>query len=467
MVRLDWEIESDRDVEVNYEEDVKERRSRTKQFLRFLLVIGVFLGLIAIVVFLVSQRLQQVSEWEERLLSQTVQAEVAALRIGNRASYMDLQRSASGDWIAAQQQLYENYQNRKVTSDVQITGRIVDVEIDGQRGRVQIEEIEQGTPYVNTWFYWHYDAEYNDQGGVEREAGWYHVPPDYTFWGEPRTIEREPFVIRYHALDDLFARQVADRLTEWVDIACEALTCGDLPLITVDITSTNLTSMRWAEGDAWQLIIPSPYVSRARGDIPFNTDRQIEAATLIAGRLVQYVSPNDPQFPYDADAIHESVVAWLVGQFAQVNTNSALVSSIVEQYGPQMVGRIISEMPADASIAALAGILSVTDLSQTNLDWRDFLTWRLVTEEQLIANGNEAAWASLYDFSDEALRAEAYARFNANEPPENYVVISTASQTGPNGAPELLATVYIGEDNVFREEKIMFRLVNNVWLRAS
>lgn len=463
MVRLDWEIESDRESKSNYQEDAQEQRKRARQLLRMFVVAAVILALIVLAVYLVTQRVQQINEWEARLLSQTVQAEVAALRIGNQQAFMDLQRSASSDWLESQAALYEAYQSRKLTSDIQFTGNVLDVEIDGSRGRVQVEEIEQGTPYVNTWFYWHYDAEADD----ESSGGWYHVPADYTFWGEPQTLERDSFVVRYQSLDETFAQQLADKFAAWLQSACDVLTCGELPLITVDIMPNNLAAMRWTDGDAWQLVVPSPYVTRARSDMPFDTNRQIEAATLLAERLVQHVSPNEAQYPRDIYEIRASVASWLVGQFVQMNTNAHLIASIAEQYGPQMVGRIVNEMPADANMDALAGILGVADLSQANLDWRDLLSWRLVTEDEIIARGDEAAWSALYDFSSEAVIADAYARYNANQPPENYVVTSTSPQTGPNGEPELLATVYIGENDVYREEKVLFRLVNNVWLRAS
>ena len=134
--------------------------------------------------------MQQVTEMEESLLSQTTEAEVAALRIGDRQAYMALQRSASEEWLASQSAVFDAYQSRKINSDIQLTGRVVDVQIDGSRGRVQVEEIENDTPYVNTWFYWYYAEELDEQGRQIAPAGWFHVPADYTFWGAPTTIER-------------------------------------------------------------------------------------------------------------------------------------------------------------------------------------------------------------------------------------------------------------------------------------
>lgn len=467
MVKLDWEIESDRVAEHEHQEDEKERKSRGRKPLRLLLVILIFLGLIAAAVFLVQQRLRQISEWEQELLSQTTEAEVAALRFGDRQAYMALQRSASDEWLASQSALFDTYQSKKVSSDIQLTGRVIDVAIDGSRGRVQVEEIEQGTPYINTWFYWYYEEEKDEEGRTLATSGWYHVPPDYTFWGDLATIQRDPFVVRYHELDEPFARQLADKLSQWTQFACDIIACGDLPLVTVDVTPNNLPSMRWTTGNAWQLVVPSPYIHRARHDQPFDQTLQIEAATLLAERLVEHVVPQPAEYPHDAFYIRSAVVSWLVGQFVQVNTNTHLVQSIADNYGTQAVGRLLTELPANANMDALAGILGVNDLAAANIDWRDLLSWRLITEDELISHGDEANWAALHDFTDPDVMARSYERYNANLPPQNYMVTELQPQTSETGAPEVLAIVYVGEDNVFQEQRILFRLVNNIWLRAS
>ncbi|MAU09239.1 MAG: hypothetical protein CL607_05410 [Anaerolineaceae bacterium] len=467
MVKLDWEIESDRVTEREHQEDEKQRKGHSRKPLRLLLAVLIFLGLVAASIFLIEKRMQQVTEMEESLLSQTTEAEVAALRIGDRQAYMALQRSASEEWLASQSAVFDAYQSRKINSDIQLTGRVVDVQIDGSRGRVQVEEIENDTPYVNTWFYWYYAEELDEQGRQIAPAGWFHVPADYTFWGAPTTIERGPFVVRYQALDAPFAQSLADKLSQWADFACGVLPCGDLPLITVDVTPNQLPSMRWTSGSAWQLVVPSPYIDRARYDQPFELELQIEAATLLAERLVEHVRPQAPEYPHDAYYMHSGVVSWLVGQFVEVNTESQLVQSIAENYGTEYVGRLLTELPPTANMDALAGILGVSDLSTANLDWRDLLSWRLVTEDELISRGEEAAWTALYDFTNPDVMAQAYERYNANQAPQNYKVTDLQPQATESGVPEVMAIVYVGENNVFQEQRILFRMVNNVWLRAS
>src|SRR5690606_7274368 len=117
------------------------------------------------VVYLVLQRWEQVNQQLEQLLSDTVQAEVTAIRLGDLTAFEERQRSATGDWANTQRQLFDDYQTLKTTSNIVLSGHVVDAEIDGQRGRVQVEEIIDGVPYIQTWFYWRY------------EDGWFHVPP--------------------------------------------------------------------------------------------------------------------------------------------------------------------------------------------------------------------------------------------------------------------------------------------------
>ena len=171
--------------------------------------------------------------------------------------------------------------------------------------------------------------------------------------------------------------------------------------------------------------------------------------------------------PDDAYYMHSGVVSWLVGQFVEVNTESQLVQSIAENYGTEYVGRLLTELPPTANMDALAGILGVSDLSTANLDWRDLLSWRLVTEDELISRGEEAAWTALYDFTNPDVMAQAYERYNANQAPQNYKVTDLQPQATESGMPEVMAIVYVGENNVFQEQRILFRMVNNVWLRAS
>ena len=191
-MRLEWEIES-RKTSKRAGEDPQARRARRRGFLRLLLLIGIFIGLIIAGMLLARQRLLDAHNQVEQLLRDTVRAEVAALRVGDLAVFLDIQRSASDDWLNAQRAAYQQYADMKASRDLKLTGRILATAIDGPRGRALVEEIVDGTPYAKVWFYWRYDD------------GWRHVPPDYTFWGEERRIESAALRIEYRAVDELFA----------------------------------------------------------------------------------------------------------------------------------------------------------------------------------------------------------------------------------------------------------------------
>jgi len=234
MVKLDWDIENEKGRSQLHKGKQREQRSRTRSLIRLLFVIAVFLGIVGAVFFLIEQRWNQVNDRLEELLVQTVQSEVAALRIGDVDNFMAIQRSATEDWLLTQEAVYQQYQDLKATSEIVLSGQVVDVAIDGQRGRAQVQEIIDGVPYLRTWFYWRYDEIINEATGVvEQEGGWRHVPPDYTFWGEPATIETDRLTIRYRALDAQVAGAIQTQVERWLEQTCSLFNCDSLPPLTL------------------------------------------------------------------------------------------------------------------------------------------------------------------------------------------------------------------------------------------
>src|SRR5260221_14549858 len=122
------------------------------------------------------------------------------LRIGDFAGFIGLQRSASSDWLATQSERFKRYQDLKTKSDVKLTGNVLDVTIDGLRGRALVEEIIDGVPYHTLWFYWQYGKD-----------GWRHVPSDYTFWGDPTSITGKISTVEFRSLDAHLATALAAR----------------------------------------------------------------------------------------------------------------------------------------------------------------------------------------------------------------------------------------------------------------
>ena len=76
-----------------------------------------------------------------------------------------------------------------------------------------------------------------------------------------------------------------------------------------------------------------------------------------------------------------------------------------------------------------------------DLDWRDFVEWRLALEQALIRDGRENDWLALYDTSVESARLAAYERFSAGAAEQSYRVIDLLLWSRRDGAPQLRATV--------------------------
>ncbi|MCA9911566.1 MAG: hypothetical protein KC519_23085, partial [Anaerolineae bacterium] len=169
-IRLDWEIESERERLQSAGEDPEAAKRRRRALRRIILFTMLLVTIGACYVGLVLLRLQQVDEIFRQNLLDTVENEVAAVRIGDRNAYTNIQRSDSEAWLQSQQQLYDDYQALKQQPNLILSGHVLDTQIDGPRARVLVQEIINGAQYARVWFYWRFDD------------GWRHVPPDYTFW---------------------------------------------------------------------------------------------------------------------------------------------------------------------------------------------------------------------------------------------------------------------------------------------
>lgn len=456
-IRLEWEIQAEQLQVQNGGEDPAARRARRTARLRLLAVIAVVLALLAALAAAIVLRLREVDAQIEQLLRDTVDAEVTSLRLGDYTKFAELQQSASDDWAVAQKAVFDNYQALKLTNDVQYTGRILDVEIQKQRGRVRVEEIIDGAPYTRIWFYFRYP-----------DGRWYHVPPDYTFWGELRTYVGEGVTVRYRDVDNAAALEVGLRFKDWLRLACVGLVCGDLPDVTVEIVPREGLEVGWSQVNPWVLEMPSPYLGVARSDMPFSFDMRFKTADLLAERLITVASNYlQPAYPADAYYLRDAVVNWLVGRFVGIETNSFLVESLAAHYGDPVVGVLLQTLQPDSSMSVLAQVTGVPTLEQAGLDWRDLLTWRLATETDLIARGDEAGYLSLYDTRDEIVRGLAYMRYDSQTSPQPMVVVDAPPVRDDDGSAMLRALVNVGPEESARQEEVLFRLVDDVWKRAS
>ena len=454
-VRFDWEIEAEKTRIQHAGEGAVYARRRRVARLRFLLFLLIVLIVFASIAGFVVLRLQAVERDIEQALRGTVDAEVTALRLGDFASFSAIQRSASPDWLQIQQQIFNQYQDLKMQQGVQLSGQVTDMQVDRTRARVSVQEIVNGVPYTRVWFYWHY------------EDGWRHVPPDYTFWGELEVQKVQNVTVRYQMVDKLFGQEIADHVSAWIQTACDSITCGTLPEITIEVIPDEALQVSWAAGSDWHLQVPSPYVRRARSDMPFDVDGQLAVAEKIVDKLVSQASNNmQPVDQTDAAYLRQAIVSWLVGQLVQVDMNSYLMNSLATNYGPKTVGQVLTALRPDSNIGLLA-VLTGKSLEQTALDWRDYLTWRLSVEDDLLQKRDETNYLALYDTRDTAVRDLAYERFNAQASPSKKTVTSVQTEVGTDASVVLRAVVAVGDEPNVQQSDATFRLADGVWKRIN
>jgi hypothetical protein len=457
-LHLDWEIEAEQSTVRGHKEDRRSARARRLARLRLLLGIIIVLGMLAAIYGVFAWRLRVVDAEIRRALQDTVQAEVTTLRIADRNAFLNIQRSASDAWIQQQAATFDAYQRLKNEQDIQLTGNIVNIDVNGPRGRVQVQEIIDGVPYVRTWFYWRYAG----------DEGWRHVPPDYTYWGDPATIEAEGVVVNYQALDEPVAIAISEHVSQWLSSTCAILPCDNLPLLNVQITPQPELNIGWDETAPWTLRVPSPYVGIARADRPFDTPLRTQTANLIASRLLMQATGSiQPTYPADAVFVRGAVQTWLVGRYTDLDTASHLISSYANYYGPQAVGQVLQGMSPGSDIRVLLAPAGADALNNLAVDWRDYLTWRLNLENELHQQRNQVAFVALYDTRLGDVANIAFSRFEQARDYQRYEVTQVQPVIQPDGTPALQTIVQVGEADNTRQEEILFRLSDGVWKRAN
>ena len=454
-IKLDWEIESDRARVRTVSEDAEARARRGRAFRRFLIVGLVLILVVGLLALLLTNRLREVEDEIRQSLISTVENEVAALRVGDRTTFTTIQRSDSSAWLDGQQALYDAYQQLKATSNVSLTGRVLDSAVDGARGRVLVEEIIDGVPYGRVWFYFRYDD------------GWRHVPPDYTFWGEQQTVSVEGVTLRYFAIDATLASELAVRLPQWWRDACALLGCGSAPALTVEIVPDDALLVGWAAEDSNVLRMPSPFTRAARLDAIFTAEQQTAIAALLAERLFSMVNTSTPAYPADAIYLRQAVISYTVKRLTGIETNAFSIDSLARNYGDAAVSRLVTALTPNTSMAVLASAAGVGSIGELELDWRDILTWRLTLEGEMLA-GRDDGFLTLYATAEPGVSDIAIARYNAGATGERWVVTDAVRGVDTAGVPTLQANATVrGSDGSERVESVQFRLVDGVWRRAS
>jgi hypothetical protein len=453
-ISFEWQVESQRIGRSDGEDPAEKRVRRRKIFLLAALVLMLLVA-IGLGILFVRQRIHEVERQFAQLLQDTVKAEVAALRIGDLNSFLHVQNLDDANWVNQQRAMFQQYNELKADGVIELTGSILAVDVDGERARVLVQENINALPYARLWFY--------------RRAGdgWQHIAPDPSLWGEPRVISTERATIHYRSADHAFAQQLSLALEDWRRRGCDILVCGDLPTLAVYIEAGASIETAWIDDEQMQLRVRSPYIDIVRADMPFDGQLRLQISALLAERLVDaHTDYLVAATPHDALFLRESAVAWLSEIFTRLESGAMLMRSLADNYGADKVARLLAQMTESSDISLLQAVIN-QPLESADLDWSDFLAWRLALEQSLIRDGRENDWLSLYDTSVESARLAAYARFNEGAPAQTYRIIDHLVWSGADGRPQLRATAQLTAKGAAAAEIILFNLVDGAWKRAS
>lgn len=451
-VKLDWQVENEPVAEGEGESPQmrRARRTRRRRTVRNLLLILVLVGG---TIGAIAARLWYVDFEIERQLRETVSAEMAALRIGDIAAYLNVQRSESDAWMLGQTDRFWQYQEFKQQAEVNLTGNVLEIEVDENRGRVNVEEIINGQRYQQVWFYWRY------------ADGWRHVPRDITYWGQPSVGDGVNFAVEYGAVDTGLVEALQPGLDRLWGQGCVWLACPQpLPFLTVRVIPDPFVGVSWSPDEVDVLRVASPLVERAlvEDPLPLELGRRISAA--LAERIVLHASAGfTPPSETDAAFLAEALENWLVGRFLGDGgaLGSSFVDSLVQSYGERSAGLLANSMQSNPSIGGLVTLFA-TPLDELRVDWREFFQWRLALEPYLLAQGNGQAVLALYD---DLAQNEAQRLVNtpgaASQPP--LTVLRVVTGPGSDGASRAWAVVQYPDGS---EGPITFRLVEGVWRRS-
>lgn len=458
-IRLDWESDSasagDKGGSYVAREDPERRRARLRARARFLLVVAVGVMALAVLAAVVTWRLHEANAFIETLLRDTVEGEFAALRIGDWFAYAEIQRSATDDWLVQQRAVFDTVQAAKQRGEIELSGTVRGVQIDGTRGRVMVEWIENGTPVTHAWFYWRY------------EDGWRHVPSDLTFWGEATELRGNLVTVSHRAVDTALAQEMGVRVEGWIDSTCgPILQCGDVPHITLDVRPDFYLKTGWDPAQPWRLLIPSPYVLGARSDAPFSGDTLVTVADAIAERLVGLSLGTTAPFDRTTDPgyIVTATRRWLLGQYTRVDGGSTVIASLAGLAGAPAVGDLLKGLAPESRLDALLAAANVSDPAASGIDWSDFIRARIQLESDLITQGRADDVARLYIAEMQTRAAE---RSQAAAAQNGVEVTLVQPVTAPDGSPALIASVIFGSGAGATEESVYFYWRDGTWLRAS
>ncbi|NLX09316.1 MAG: hypothetical protein GXY36_06635 [Chloroflexi bacterium] len=474
-IKLEWEVESEQ-TQLRATEDPDARQRRRKNGRRFLLLLIGILTVLAGLAAVIKWRLDQVDHQYRQDLIDTVEIEVAALRLGDFAAFMAIQRSASEAFMLEQSRRFSEYQDFKRSHRLALTGDVQNVTIDNLRGRVVLQETIDGVPYQVVWFYWYYEDD-----GPNNQSGWRHVPDDLTFWGDEAEVTAGPVRVTYRKLDERLAEALAPRLQDWWARGCALLGCSLPPdELRVEIVAERPSTVEWADYDPWTLRVTSPLVGRARADVAIPADLGQAIADQVADRLVRHAAGEiNPPIYSDAAWLHDDLSRWLAQALLTGDTPTqppGFIESLIAQFGtgvPAQVARALqTDATLDGTLTAITGVpFALISLDQLNmLDWQGFFQWRLALETRLLAQADTGgAFLALYDLEDALTSQQAQLRIEdaayAARPVPAVGVVAIAREA--NGQTYAYVETAHTQNDVPISETVIWRLAGNTWKRIN
>ncbi len=383
-IKLDWDLESD-DGWGEVEEDaaaLHARHLKRQRRIRTVVAIAAVVGLIAAGVAL---RLKQVRERLAATLEATVAAETLALRLGDRDDFLSFQVETP-EWQRAQSRAFDEY--REFGSRIETDGEIVDLQVDGDSGRVVLRERLDGEPFVVTWFYAHTDD------------GWRRVPPSAEVLGAMNTLNLHGFDVAFHDADRAFADALAQQVSTWWQAGCTLTGCDAdaLERPRIEITTDTSAAAGW-DGDTLRV-----FSQVQSGRTPEGSDQLPAPLTVwLADQMAEgwaYRALGGSEMPSlppsDAPWFRQELAAWLEHQFNPAAPSSDFLDALVNAYGTQMItdaadgvrrtGRLLPALEATSGVPA----------TELPVDWAGYLANRLRQEAELIAEGDATRAAMLF-----------------------------------------------------------------------
>jgi hypothetical protein len=452
-IKLDWQIEAER-IHERASESPEARAQRIRQRRRLILFTMLLIFFIGVSALLILLRLEDVDNQLRQSLIDTLQAELAALRIGNYGDYMLLQRSAGDNWYIVQGERFQHYQQLKIERNLILSGNVFDATVDGLRGRVVFEEVLNGVPHRAVWFYWRY------------ADGWRHVPSDYTFWGESRVLRDGAVAVRYRQLDEDSARALLERAARWWREGCRMLGNSACPALELELVPNPVLQVAWDSAQPDRLFVPSPLARDDRLSLIDPLPHVIEdaVAAALAARQVDLVSGGvRPRRNVDAAWLRQTLIEWLAATYTgRVDMlRLAFMQSLRDSYGDSALAAVARTLSADADISLVARALG-QPLELLNLDWRPFFQWRLEVERQLIVQNDLESLQALWDVSDASTRTLFQQRLSAFGQP-NAQVLAAAITAAADGVPRAIVQVLRADQT----ETLIFRLRDGTWKRSA